>query len=75
LSKGKIGELNSRFLGLIMVSKLQAAVLKRAKLEPGSYPPFYLYVDEFQNMTTDTFSSMLSESRKYALGVHLTNQY
>ena len=75
LSKGKIGELNSRLLGLIIISKLQAAVLKRAKLQPGSFPPFYLYVDEFQNMTTDTFASMLSESRKYGLGVHLTNQY
>ncbi len=75
LSKGKIGELNSRFLGLILISKLQAAVLKRARLKPGEYPPFYLYVDEFQNMTTDTFASMLSESRKYGLGVHLTNQY
>jgi hypothetical protein len=75
LSKGKIGELNSRFLGLIIISKLQAAVLKRAQLPPGSFPPFYLYVDEFQNMTTDTFAGMLSESRKYGLGVHLTNQY
>ena len=84
LSKGKIGDLNSRFLGLILISKLQAAVLKRASLkkaglsapasEPG-FPPFYLYVDEFQNMTTDTFANMLSESRKYGLGVHLTNQY
>jgi TraM recognition site of TraD and TraG len=75
LSKGKIGELNSRFLGLIIISKLQAAILKRANLAAGSFPPFYLFVDEFQNMTTDTFASMLSESRKYGLGVHLTNQY
>ena len=75
LSKGKIGDLNSKFLGLILISKLQAAVLKRASLPAGSFPPFYLFVDEFQNMTTDTFASMLSESRKYGLGVHLTNQY
>jgi hypothetical protein len=75
LSKGKIGELNSKFLGLILVAKLQSAILKRARMEPGSFPSFYLYVDEFQNMTTDTFASMLSESRKYGLGVHLTNQY
>jgi len=75
LSKGKIGELNAKALGLILVSRLQAAVLKRAQLPPDSFPPFYLYVDEFQNMTTDTFASMLSESRKYGLGVHLTNQY
>lgn len=75
LSKGKIGDLNSKFLGLILISKLQAAVLKRASMPPKSFPAFYLYVDEFQNMTTDTFASMLSESRKYGLGVHLTNQY
>jgi hypothetical protein len=75
LSKGKIGELNSRFLGLILISKIQSAILKRAYKSPNSFPPFYLYVDEFQNMTTDTFASMLSESRKYGLGVHLTNQY
>lgn len=75
LSKGKIGQLNAQALGLILISKLQAAVLKRASLPPNSFPPFYLYVDEFQNMTTETFAGMLSESRKYGLGVHLTNQY
>jgi hypothetical protein len=75
LSKGKIGELNSFCLGLILMSKLSAAILKRASIEPEKRYPFYLYVDEFQNMTTDTFASMLSESRKYGLGVHLTNQY
>ncbi len=75
LSKGKIGETVSYCLGLILISKLQAAVLKRATLPTAERPPFYLYVDEFQNMTTDTFAGMLSESRKYGLGVHLTNQY
>jgi len=75
LSKGKIGEMNAHMLGLILVSKLQAAVLARAKLEASERHPFFLYVDEFQNFTTDTFISMLSESRKYGLGVHLTNQY
>ncbi len=75
LSKGKIGELNAYMLGLILMSKLQAAIMRRAFLEPGERPPFYLYVDEFQNLTTDTFASLLSESRKYGLGVHITNQY
>lgn len=75
LSKGKIGELNAFMLGLILVSKLQAAILKRADLPVEQRYPFYLYVDEFQNFTTDTFASMLSESRKYGLGVHVTNQY
>ena len=75
LSKGKIGEINAQMLGLIFISKLQAAVLKRANIPQEKRYPFYLYVDEFQNLVTDTFASLLSESRKYGLGVHLTNQY
>lgn len=75
LSKGKIGDINAQMIGLIFISKLQAAVLKRANIAPEKRYPFYLYVDEFQNLITDTFSSLLSESRKYGLGVHLTNQY
>lgn len=75
LSKGKIGDLNSQMLGLIAVAKINAAVLQRANLETKDRYPFYLYVDEFQNLLTDTFVSMLSESRKYGLGLHLTNQY
>jgi hypothetical protein len=75
LSKGKLGELNAYMLGLIIVAKIQASILHRAAIEPSKRYPFYLYVDEFQNVVTDTFISMLSESRKYGLGVHLTNQY
>jgi hypothetical protein len=75
LSKGKIGEINAHMLGLIILSKLQAGILKRANQDAVDRKPFYLYVDEFQNFTTDTFISMLSESRKYGLGVHITNQY
>lgn len=75
LSKGKIGELNAHMLGLILISRLQAAVLRRARRVSASRTPFYLYVDEFQNFTTDSFASLLSESRKYGLGIHLTNQY
>jgi type IV secretory pathway TraG/TraD family ATPase VirD4 len=75
LSKGKIGDLNARALGLIITAKIQAAIMKRAGLPPAQRYPFYLYVDEFHNVVTDTFASMLSESRKYGLGVHLTNQY
>jgi hypothetical protein len=67
--------MNAHMLGLILISKLQAAVLGRAKIPAAERHPFYLYVDEFQNFTTDTFISMLSESRKYGLGVQLTNQY
>jgi type IV secretory pathway TraG/TraD family ATPase VirD4 len=75
LSKGKIGDINAQMLGLIFISKLQAAILKRAKMPAEKRYPFYLYVDEFQNVISDTFTSLLSESRKYGLGVHLTNQY
>lgn len=75
LSKGKIGEINAHLLGLILISRLQAAVLKRANRPGARRTPFYLYVDEFQNFTTDTFASLLSESRKYGLGMHLANQY
>jgi hypothetical protein len=49
--------------------------MKRANRGSDSRTPFYLYVDEFQNFTTDTFASLLSESRKYGLGMHLANQY
>ncbi len=75
LSKGKVGDTNAQMLGLVLLAKLQAAILKRASAPEAARIPFYLYVDEFQNFVTDTFVSMLSESRKYGLGVHLANQY
>jgi type IV secretory pathway TraG/TraD family ATPase VirD4 len=75
LSKGRIGDLNAQMLGLILMSKLQASIMKRAAFAEDKRPPMYLYVDEFQNLVTDAFASMLSESRKYGLAVHLTNQY
>ncbi len=75
LSKGKIGDINAQMLGLIFISKLQAAIMRRARLPAEKRFPFYLYVDEFQNLISDTFASLLSESRKYGLGVHVTNQY
>jgi type IV secretory pathway TraG/TraD family ATPase VirD4 len=75
LSKGKVGEVNAQMLGLILMTKLQLAILQRAHIPAEKRHPFYLYVDEFQNLLTDAFISMLSESRKYGLSVHLTNQY
>lgn len=75
LSKGKIGETNAAMLGLILIAKLEAAILKRASLPQIERHPFFLYVDEFQNVITDSFTSMLSEARKYGLGIHITNQY
>ena len=75
LSKGKIGEVNSNLLGMILVSKIQMAAFSRADLAEDERRDFYLYVDEFQNFTTDSFASILAEARKYRLNLAITNQY
>lgn len=75
LSKGKIGETNSALLGMILVSKLQVAAFSRANLPEEQRKDFYLYIDEFQNFTTNTFKTILSEARKYHLNLNITNQY
>ncbi len=75
LSKGKIGEDNANLLGALLVSRIQFMALQRAKIPPDDRRPFYLYVDEFQNFATGSFESILSESRKYKLGLYLTHQY
>ena len=75
LSKGKIGEDNANLLGALLVSRIQFMALQRAKLPPQERRPFYLYVDEFQNFAGGSFESILSESRKYKLGLYLTHQY
>lgn len=75
LSKGKIGETNSYLLGMVLVSKVQVAAFSRADTPEEKRPDFYLYVDEFQNFTTDTFKTILSEARKYRLNLAITNQY
>ncbi len=75
LAKGKVGEINAKLLGLIIVSKLQMAALSRADVREDKRPDFYLYVDEFQNFITDAFSSILSEARKYRLNLIVAHQY
>lgn len=75
LAKGKIGEINSNLLGLILVSKIQIAAFSRADIAEPDRKDFYLYVDEFQNFTTDTFATILAEARKYRLSLNITNQY
>ncbi len=75
LSKGKIGETNSFLLGMVLVSKLQVAAFNRADIAEADRKDFYLYVDEFQNFTTNTFKTILSEARKYRLNLNVTNQY
>jgi len=75
LSKGKIGDMNSYLLGLVVVGKILAAALSRADMEEKDRVPFYLYIDEFQNYTTDSISVILSEARKYGLGLVIAHQY
>lgn len=75
LSKGRTGELNSKLLGMIFVMKFQAAAMSRANIAESERRPFCLYVDEFQNFSTDSFASILSEARKYKLNLIVANQF
>lgn len=75
LSKGRLGERNANLLGLIMVGKLFMAALARADNPRGDFPPFYLYIDEFQNITTDSIPGILSEARKYKLSLTIAHQF
>jgi hypothetical protein len=75
LSKGRMGEDNSNFLGLILVPKILAAAMSRADMPESERRDFYLYVDEFQNFATDSFASILSEARKYRLNLIVANQF
>jgi hypothetical protein len=75
LSKGKMGELNSKLLGIIFIMKFQAAAMGRANIPEDSRVDFSLYVDEFQNFATESFESILSEARKYRLNLILGNQF
>ena len=75
LSKGKTGEVNSKLLGLIIVSKLQMAALGRADIPESERRDFYLYIDEFQNFVTDSLATILSEARKYKLSLIMAHQY
>lgn len=75
LSKGRSGELNSKLLGMIFVMKFQAAAMSRANIPESERRDFSLYVDEFQNFSTDSFASILSEARKYRLNLIVANQF
>ena len=75
LSKGKMGELNSKLLGMIFVMKFQAAAMGRANILEQDRKDFSLFVDEFQNFATESFESILSEARKYRLNLVLGNQF
>ena len=75
LAKGKIGEENSSFLGLILVPKILAAAMSRQDIPLEQRQDFYLYVDEFQNFATPDFAQILSEARKYRLNLTVANQF
>jgi hypothetical protein len=75
LSKGKVGAENANLLGALLVSRIQFYALQRARIPYEERNPYYLYVDEFQNFATGSFEEILSESRKYKLGLYLTHQF
>jgi len=75
LSKGRIGEDNSALLGAMMVTKIQLAAMSRVNMSEAERKDFYLYIDEFQNFSTDSFASILSEARKYRLCLIMAHQY
>jgi len=75
LSKGKIGEENSNFLGLVLVPKILVAAMSRQDIPKEQRKDFFLYVDEFQNFATPDFAQILSEARKYKLNLIVANQF
>lgn len=76
LSKGAMGEDNSRLIGSFLVAQFQLAALSRADIREDERRPFYLYIDEFQNFTNvASLASILSEARKYRLALTLAHQY
>lgn len=75
LSKGRTGQLNMQLLGMIFVMKFQAAAMSRANIPESQRRDFALYVDEFQNFSTDSFATIMSEARKYHLNLIVANQF
>jgi CxxC-x17-CxxC domain-containing protein len=75
VSKGRIGEDNSALLGGMMITKIQLAAMERVRIPEQERKDFYLYIDEFQNFSTESFGSILSEARKYRLCLIIAHQY
>ncbi len=75
LSKGRIGEDNTKLLGSMIITKIQLAAMSRVDIPEAERRDFYLYVDEFQNFATDSFANILSEARKYRLNLIMGHQY
>ena len=75
LSKGLTGEVNSQLVGRMITMQIKLAALKRASLEEKDRKAFFLYIDEFQNYVSKSIESILSEARKYKLGLCIAHQY
>ncbi|MFT4263471.1 MAG: type IV secretion system DNA-binding domain-containing protein [Nocardioides sp.] len=75
LSKGAMGSSNAELLGHVVVMKLWGTILERTRIPHSQRTPFYVYIDEFQNITTDSLDTMLAEARKYGVGLTLANQF
>ena len=75
LSKGRLGELNANLIGMIFVGKILMAALSRVDDPTKSFAPFFLHIDEFQNVSTPAIASILSEARKYKLGLTVAHQF
>ena len=75
LSKGRLGEENSNFLGLTLIPKILMAAMSRQEIPEHLRRDFFLYVDEFQNFATPDFATILSEARKYKLALTVANQF
>jgi hypothetical protein len=75
LSKGRLGDLNANLIGLIVVGKILMSALSRVDAYGTELHDFYLYIDEFQNVTTDSIAAILSEARKYRLSLNIAHQY
>jgi len=75
LSKGRIGEINARLLGMVVVGKILMSALSRVDIPENERVDFYLYLDEFQNVTTNSIAQILSEARKYKLDLIIAHQF
>lgn len=75
ISKGVLGSENATLLGTLLIWKIYEAAMSRADMPAESRKDFFLYVDEFQNFATESFTEILSESRKYNLALTFANQY
>jgi len=75
LSKGRLGEENASFFGSMFITKIKQAGMARASIPEDQRLDFYLYVDEFHNLMTDTFENLLSEARKYGICLTMAHQY